>query len=70
MSIDECNIMNTVKTCSEHSGHEARITANEKAIETLFKQINNIKYWVIAGMGSMLLSGLVFVLEHLPNIHF
>jgi len=40
--------------CADHSGFCARLDAHEKAIDQLWKAVNGIKAWIIAGMGSMI----------------
>ena len=50
--------MNAV--CQHHSGHEAKIEAAEKAIAGLWKSINEMKTWVILGMGGLLVQVIFF----------
>lgn len=49
--------------CSQHSGHDERIKAAEKAVSDLWKAVNTIRGWVIAGMSSIILATLTFILD-------
>jgi len=54
--------------CSEHSGHEARITGLESnrteswnAIDRAHERIDGMKNWVIAGMTSLVIQLVVIL---------
>lgn len=40
--------------CDEHREHESRIKRNEGDIQDLWRHINTMKAWVIAGMMGLL----------------
>lgn len=57
-----------MEKCSEHSGHNARIDNIEKenqnqwtAIHRIECVVGNMKNWVIAGMGAVILQGAMFI---------
>ena len=53
--------------CNEHSGVCKRMDRAERDIQKLFDAIDRMKYWVIAGMGSMLISGIAFIVNLLAG---
>lgn len=57
----------SVSVCTEHSGHDFRIAALEKSDEKQWRKIDNMKNWVIAGMGSLLLECMVIIVTILSK---
>ena len=53
--------------CSQHSGHDERIKAAEKAVGDLWKAVSSIRGWVIAGMSSTILATMAFILDTLSK---
>lgn len=45
--------------CNEHSGLDERVKRDEEDIQRLWKAIDVIRGWVVAGMGSMVVYFLV-----------
>jgi len=41
--------------CGNHTDHKNKITRNEQDIQLIWKEINRMKFWVIAGMSGLLL---------------
>jgi hypothetical protein len=52
-----------MNNCAQHSGVCERMNAAEKNIDELWKGVNAIKNWVIAGMGSLVLAVFTFVIS-------
>lgn len=55
--------------CLHHEGHEARIDNNEKNIQDLWKGLNEMKRWIIGGMGSTIIAMAVFIANILWGKH-
>lgn len=55
--------------CGEHSGVCERMDRAERDIQDLFKGIDRMKAWVIGGMTSMIVSGVVFIIKLLAEKH-
>lgn len=55
MSNDDC--------CNEHKEHIFRLKRNEDDIQLVWKEINGMKKWVIAGMSGLLIEIVVLVVS-------
>lgn len=49
--------------CDEHSGLEARVARDTEDIQRLWKAIEKMRAWVVAGMGSMIGYVLILVIN-------
>lgn len=47
--------------CGDHSGTCARMERAEQDIQTLFREIDGMKKWVIAGMSGLIMQALIFI---------
>jgi len=54
--------------CIQHSGLEARMTNLENDKRDMWRAINQIKTWVVIGMGSLVLNLLLAAVKLFPAI--
>jgi len=54
--------------CTQHSGLDARMTNLESDKRDMWKAINQIKTWVVIGMGSLVLNLLLAAVKLLPAL--
>jgi hypothetical protein len=47
--------------CDDHNEHCFRLKANEESVQSLWKEINGMKKWVIGGMAGLLIQVVVFI---------
>lgn len=51
-----------MEKCQDHTGHSARIVNTETNIEKLWKEVNSMKKWVIAGMGGLIVELIIVII--------
>jgi hypothetical protein len=47
--------------CDDHKEHCFRLKNTEDGVQLLWKEINDMKKWVIAGMGGLLMQVVIFI---------
>ena len=55
--------------CEEHSGHIVRIAELEKQQDKQWRIIDQMKTWVILGMGGLLVQSFFFIMNLLDKGH-
>ena len=53
--------------CGEHSGVCERMRNAEQNIEKIWKAIDAMRAWVMAGMGALLIQAVVFIISLVKN---
>lgn len=48
--------------CDEHKANIERIKRSEEDIQRLYDALDKLKWWVIAGMGSLLIQLIIFII--------
>jgi hypothetical protein len=61
--VNRDNDTEKIRSCPYHKDHANRIDRNESDIQTLFKEANAMKAWVIAGMASLVVGVVTTILD-------
>jgi tRNA A22 N-methylase len=51
--------------CDEHKEMKSKVRRSEEDIQRLYDSLDKLKWWVIAGMGSLLIQLIIFIVTKL-----